>query len=114
MPTSYRTTEEAYGRLKVMAVKRSMNTSLITSHEPNAGIFNTDGNGGVPHIVAMMLVQTRPGKLYLLPALPSAWPTGQVSGLRAVAISRSTSSGKTARSSATASPHPSPLQFKSM
>jgi hypothetical protein len=75
--------EEAYGRLKVMAVKRSMNTSLITSHEPNAGIFNTDGNGGIPHIVAMMLVQTRPGKLYLLPALPSAWPTGRVSGLRA-------------------------------
>jgi hypothetical protein len=75
--------EEAYGRLKVMAAKRSMNTSLITSHEPNAGIFNTDGNGGVPHVVAMMLVQTRPGKLYLLPALPSAWPTGRVSGLRA-------------------------------
>jgi alpha-L-fucosidase 2 len=67
-----------------MAVKRSMNTSLITSHEPNAGIFNTDGNGGIPHTVAMMLVQTRPGKqLLLLPALPSAWHDGRVVGLRA-------------------------------
>jgi alpha-L-fucosidase 2 len=76
--------EEAYGRLEVMAVKRSMNTSLITSHEPNADIFNTDGNGGIPHTVAMMLVQTRPGKqLLLLPALPSAWHDGRVAGLRA-------------------------------
>jgi alpha-L-fucosidase 2 len=33
-------------------------------------------------MAAMMLVQTRPGKLYLLPALPSAWPTGKARGLR--------------------------------
>ena len=74
--------EEAYGRLKVMAVKRSMNLSLITSHEPNAGILNADGNGGIPHIANMMLAQARSDKLCLLPALPSAWPTGQATGLR--------------------------------
>jgi hypothetical protein len=75
--------EEAYGRLKVMAVKRSMNTSLITSHEPNGGIFNTDGNGGIPQIVSTMLVFSRPGRLDLLPALPKAWPKGEISGILA-------------------------------
>ena len=74
--------EEAYGRLKVMAVKRSMNPSLITSHEPDAGIFNTDGNGGIPHIVNTMLVFGHPGQIDLLPALPDAWPSGCVKGLR--------------------------------
>jgi hypothetical protein len=75
--------EEAYGRLKVMAVRRSMNPSLITSHEPNGGIFNTDGNGGIPQIVNTMLVFSRSDSLDLLPALPKAWPNGSVKGLRA-------------------------------
>lgn len=88
--------EEAYGRLQVMAVKRSMNPSLITSHEPNGQIFNTDGNGGIPQIANTMLLQSRasPGgpaseisnlkfEIDLLPALPRAWPTGKVIGLRA-------------------------------
>ncbi len=73
--------EEAYGRLKVMAVKRSMNPSLITSHEPNGGIFNTDGNGGIPQIVNTMLVFSRPGRLDLLPALPAEWPVGEIRGI---------------------------------
>jgi hypothetical protein len=72
--------EEAYGRLKVMAVKRSMNPSLITSHEPGAGILNTDGNGGIPQIVATMLAFSRRDRLDLLPALPAAWPTGSIHG----------------------------------
>jgi len=73
--------EEAYGRLKVMAVKRSMNPSLITSHEPNANILNTDGNGGIPQIVNMMLTYSQPGRLDLLPALAAAWPTGEIRGI---------------------------------
>jgi len=75
--------EEAFGRLKVMAVKRSMTPSLITTHEPNAGIFNTDGNGGIPQIVNTMLVFSRPGRIDLLPALPKEWPAGSVKGIRA-------------------------------
>ena len=75
--------EEAYGRLKVMAVKRSMNPSLVTSHEPNADIFNADGNGGIPHIVNTMLVFSRPGRVDLLPALPAEWPRGEVRGILA-------------------------------
>jgi alpha-L-fucosidase 2 len=75
--------EEAYGRLQVMAVKQSMTLSLITSHEPNGDILNTDGNGGIPQIVNTMLLFSRPGQIDLLPALPKDWPSGKVTGLRA-------------------------------
>lgn len=74
---------EAYSRLEIMAVKRSMLPSLITSHEPDARIFNTDGNGGIPHILHTMLLASRPGHIELLPALPKAWPNGKISGMRA-------------------------------
>ena len=74
--------EEAYGRLKVMAVKRSMAPSLITTHEPSAQILNTDGNGGIPQIVATMLAGSYGGEIELLPALPAEWPEGSVTGLR--------------------------------
>jgi hypothetical protein len=86
--------EEAYGRLQVMAVKQSMTTSLITSHEPNGDIFNTDGNGGIPQIVNTMLLQSHVRaeekesqvskfnfEIDLLPALPKEWPHGKVTGL---------------------------------
>lgn len=75
--------EEAYSRLEIMATRRSMNPSLITSHNPNARAFNTDGNGGIPQIMNMMLVFSRVGRIDLLPALPAAWPAGSIRGVRA-------------------------------
>lgn len=73
--------EEAYGRLAIMASKRNMYTNLITSHDPNGQTFNTDGNGGIPQIVATMLAFSRVDKVELLRALPSAWPSGSIKGL---------------------------------
>ena len=75
--------EEAFGRLAVMATKKSMYASLITSHEPNQGIFNTDGNGGIPELLTSLLVFSRLGQLDLLPALPAALPKGSLRGVLA-------------------------------
>jgi len=75
--------EEAFGRLAIMAVRKSMYPSLITSHEPGQGIFNTDANGSIPELVNSLLVFSRPGRLDLLPALPQALPRGSLSGILA-------------------------------
>lgn len=70
--------DRAYNVLANHVVPR-LGTNLFNSGR----VFQIDANFGATAGIAEMLVQSHGGDIHLLPALPKAWPTGAITGLKA-------------------------------
>ncbi|MFE2312926.1 glycoside hydrolase N-terminal domain-containing protein [Streptomyces sp. NPDC059441] len=74
--------ERVAGALDNVLAGDFFHVSLMSGHYPNRHVYNADAAHTLPAVLIEMLVQSTPGRLVLFPALPTAYPSGRLHGIR--------------------------------
>jgi hypothetical protein len=78
--SSLRDADMSYEIVDWLANNFWFQSAMNTSHDPQS-IFNVDLRGGLPAVIIRMLVNSKPGTIELLSALPKQWPSGKIEGI---------------------------------
>ncbi len=74
--------ERASAALARVLAADFFHVSLMSSHYPGRDVYNADAAHALPALLVELLVQSAPGRLVLLPALPPGWARGALRGVR--------------------------------